>query len=1107
MRSPRSAILTCCVLAVVAAAFSAALAGEARLLRQPTLSADHVAFTHGGDLWMVSRAGGEATRLTSTPAVESDPHFSPDGQTLAFTSNRSGTPAVYILPSGGGTPKRLTWYPEAAFARGWTPDGKRVLYATSRETAPSRFHRLWHVSPDGGPSEMLPAPWGNDGSYSADGRRIIVDRARRWDGEWRHYRGGQNTPLRILNLDNLSEEPLSLHERTTEIQPLWLGKRIYFLSDRDWSMNVFSYDPRSRQVSQLTDFDDIDIKWLDGHDDTLIFERDGYLHTMNASGGKPTRLHIEVQGDFPWAETRWESVSSSIRSSELSPTGQRALFEARGEIFTVPIEKGSPRNLTRSSGVADRAPIWSPKGDQVAWFSDSEDGYSLVITGQDGLSEVRRISIGKSKMAWEPTWSPDGSRIAFVDDDVRVRVVTLESGTIVTADVAGANIERGDMGLSWSPDSKWLAYGKTFANRQHRIVAWSVESGEARPLTDSMADAVAPSWSRDGKHLFFMASTNLALASGWANTSRIGSDPQYGIYVAVLNSEDPTPFEPESDEEPVEEDGEDEDGEEEEEAGDDDNEDGNEGETDGDESDDEEEVEVTINFDGIERRIIALPMPVARYRFTMAGPEGTVFVSERPEQGEGVTLHKFDMKEREAKEFAQGVSSISISADGSKLLYRKGGSWNVVGTDGPKAGEAETPDVSLRMRLDRSEEWRQIFHESWRYQRDYFYDPEMHGRDWDDVLARYEPLVPHVRHRSDLNYVMDQVNGELSVGHSFVFGGDMPSVDTESVGLLGADFAAAKGRWRIERIYTFENWNPSITAPLDRPGLKIEVGHYLVGVDGMELTADDDPYRLLDGTAGRQTVLHINDKPTMDEAWTVTVEPTDSERSLRRRAWVEDNRRRVDEISDGKLAYIWVPNTSTPGMLSFNRYFFAQQDKLGAVIDERFNGGGLLDDYMVDLMTRKLRAAITNEVPGGKPFQLPAGILGPKVLLINELAGSGGDFFPWVFRQQQAGPLIGTRTWGGLVKSSVHYRLVDGGALTAPDNAVFDPIRNEYIAENQGVPPDIEVLLDAKSVHEGRDPQLERGVQELLRLLEQQPQPEVSPPPFPRPTARPNTER
>jgi tricorn protease len=395
-----------------------------------------------------------------------------------------------------------------------------------------------------------------------------------------------------------------------------------------------------------------------------------------------------------------------------------------------------------------------------------------------------------------------------------------------------------------------------------------------------------------------------------------------------------------------------------------------------------------------------------------------------------------------------------------------------------------------------------MFDEAWRYERDFFYDPDMHGNDWNAVRQRYRPLVEHVRHRDDLNYVLDQVNGELSVGHSFVFGGDFPAVDTSQVGLLGADLVAENGRWRIGRIYTFESWNPGLSAPLDQPGLRAKQGDYLIGVNGRELTADMDPYQLLDGTAGVQTVLMLNDRPTTDGHWTATVEPIRSENALRQRAWVEDNRRRVDELSGSRLAYAWIPNTGGPGVVSFDRYFFAQQDRQGAVIDERFNGGGNLDDYMVDYMTRDLRAAITNEVPNGKPMLLPQGVLGPKVLLINELAGSGGDYFPWAFRQQKVGPLIGTRTWGGLVKSSTHYALLDGGALTAPDNAVFDPINNRWIAENEGVPPDIEVLQDAKSVAQGRDPQLERAVQELLRMIEANPSKTVTPPPFSRPSKR-----
>ncbi|HSM06355.1 MAG TPA: PDZ domain-containing protein, partial [Longimicrobiales bacterium] len=688
------------------------------------------------------------------------------------------------------------------------------------------------------------------------------------------------------------------------------------------------------------------------------------------------------------------------------------------------------------------------------------------------------------------TWAPDGRFIAFVDDDVRVRVLDVESGDLRTADVGGTNLERGGMGLTWSPDSRWLAYARTHPNNFRRITVWNTETEEATPLTDEMADARSPSWDRDGRHLYFLASTDLGLGSGWANTSSIVSSSSYGVYVAVLRADDPSPFPPESDEEPVEEEGEP--GEEEAAEADDPGE--------GEAPPEGEDEEVRIDVQGFQRRVIPLPMPRGSYYTTLAGPEGSVFIGEFDD---GPVLHKFTLEEREAADFGRGASLVAVSADGEHLLLRSGPDWRVVGTARPPEPGDGRVDVALRMQLDRRTEWAQIFDEAWRYERDFFYDPGMHGNDWDAVRERYRPLVPHIQHRSDLRYVLDQVNGELSVGHSFVGGGDYPAVDTSRVGLLGADLEAANGRWRIARIYTYESWNPELTAPLDRPGLNVEEGQYLVGVNGEELTAQDDPYRLLDGTAGVQTVLHVNDEPTMDDAWTVTVEPIRSEAALRQRAWVEDNRRRVDELSGGRLAYVWVPNTGGPGVVSFNRYFFAQQDKQGAVIDERFNGGGNLDDYMVDYMTRSLRGAITNEVPDGNPIVLPQGVLGPKVLLINELAGSGGDYFPWAFRQQQVGPLIGTRTWGGLVRSSVHYPLIDGGFLTAPDNAVFDPVNNAWIAENEGVPPDIEVLMDARSVAEGRDPQLERAVQEALRLLQENPLPRVTPPPFPSPARRP----
>jgi len=1086
LRRPSIAAL---VLAASLVAASPAHAQSTRLLRQPTLSRTQVAFTYGADLWIADRSGGNARRLTSTPAVESDPHFSPDGRWIAFASNRSGTTQVYVVGVDGGEPTRLTWYPAPSQPRGWTPDGTRVLYASSRETAPVGFDRLWTVARTGGPSTLLPAPWGWDGSYSADGRRLVVDRVTRWDWEWRSYRGGQNTPLTILDLGSLDEVRLP-NERTQDRYPVWVGDRIWFVSDRDWASNVWSYDVGTEQLQQVTHFTGAEVKWLSGGPDGLVFEQDGWIHTLDPATGRTARLDVTVRGDFPWAEPRWEDVAARITSASLSPTGRRALMAARGEIFTVPVEHGDTRNLTRSSGVDDREPVWSPDGTQVAWFSDDGSGYALLVAPQDGLGEEpRRIPIGESKMAWEATWSPDGSRIAFVDDDVRIRVVEVASGRVATADVGGANIERGGMGLVWSPDSKWLAYAKTFPNNYHRVVAWSVDAGTATPMTDEMADAQSPAWDRDGRHLYFLASTDLALGSGWANTSSIQAEPTYGAYVVVLREGDPTPFPPRSDEEK-------------ESAGTDSASARPGGGGGGSEARDTGAVRVQVDFDGIDRRIIALPMPVASYVATAAGPTGTVFIAERGE-GFALTLHKFSLEERKAEDFVRGVSAMSVSADGKKILLRSGRSWRVVGTERSPQNNDGAFDVSLRMRVDRTAEWAQMFDEAWRYERDFFYDPGMHGNDWNAVRERYRPLVQWVRHRDDLTYLFDQVNGELSVGHSFVGGGDYPAVDTSRVGLLGADLVPDGGRWRIQRIYTYESWNPGLDAPLDQPGLRVAEGTYLLAVDGVELTASEDPYRALDGTAGRQTVLYLNDRPSMDGHWTVTVVPIRSEGSLRQRAWVEDNRRRVDELSDGRLAYVWVPNTGGAGVASFDRYFFAQQDKLGAVIDERFNGGGNLDDYMVDYMTRSLRAAITNEVPGGAPFTLPQGVLGPKVLLINERAGSGGDYFPWAFRQQKVGPLIGTRTWGGLVKSSVHYAMIDGGYLTAPDNAVFDPINNRWVAENEGVPPDIEVLLDAKSVAAGHDPQLERAVQEAMRLVEEQGRASVTPPPFPRPSRRP----
>ena len=1052
-----------------------------RLLRQPDISANHIVFTYGADIWIASKNGGEVKRLTSTPAVESNPHFSPDGNWIAFSSNRSGS-GVYVVSKDGGMPKRLTWHPSGASVRGWTPDGKHILYASTRGTAPSSHNKLWTVPVEGGPPTRLSAQWGFDGSLSPDGKKLALDKMSRWDIEWRAYRGGQNTPLIILNLEDQSEVLLP-NDKTTDVQPIWIGEEIFFLSDRDWNMNVWAYDTSSKALRQVTKFKSTDVKSINNYKEELVIEQDGYLHLVDAQTGKAKQLQFDIKADFPWAAPKWEDVSSRASAVSLSPTGKRALMEARGEIFTVPVENGDPRNLTQSSDAADRRPIWSPKGDKIAWVSDQgSEGYALYLANQDGMDTPKRISIGESKLIWSPAWSPDGKYLAFADDDVRIRVLDMETEEIKTIDVGGNNLDRSQTGLTWAPDSKKLAYVKSGSNNFHKIMIWDAETQLSQALTDPFADAFAPSWDRDKKHFYFLASTDLALGSGWANTSAIQADPSYAAYIVVLQEDQDSPFIPKSDEEEVKE------------------------EKDKGEKKEEEKKEegekaeksdaIKIDFEGIDRRTIALDLPTGNYVSTLSGPAGSVFLAQRKPGNPGITLHKFTLKDRKADKFLTGIRQFTISADGKKLLSRSGPGWQVSNTAG-KSGKGDKKfQVKLEMKLDRMAEWKQMFEEAWRYERDYFYDPNLHGRDWDVVYDRYAPLVPYLRHRADLNYILDQMNGELSVGHSFVRGGDFPSTDRTPVGLLGADFKADQGYWKIDRIFTTESWNPNLSSPLDRPGLKVEEGHYLVGINGKEVTSSANLFQALEGTLGKQTVLHINENPSMEGAWKETVEPIRSENALRQRAWVEDNRRKVDELSDGKLAYIWVPNTGGPGFVSFNRYFFAQQDKQGAVIDERYNGGGLLDDYMVDLMTRSIRAGLTNEVPNGRPFRLPAGILGPKVLLINERAGSGGDFFPWVFRQQKAGPLIGATTWGGLVKSSTHYALVDGGSLTAPDNAVFDPINNKFVAENEGVAPDIPVRQSAAALSEGRDLQLERAVQETLKLLKEQGEIEVKVPKY-----------
>jgi tricorn protease len=1034
-----------------------------RLLRQPTVSRSQIAFAYAGDIWVASRDGGDARRLTSFPGTESNPHFSPDGKQIAFTMQYGGNSDVYVIDAAGGEARRLTWHPAPDIARGWSPDGKRILFSSPAATAPAvGVQQLWTVAATGdGVPERLPIPDALRGSFAPDGQRLAYEKVSRWDVEWRNYRGGQTHPITIYTIASQAVDTLP-SQGTLDTWPAWMGDAIYFISDRDWAANIWKYDVGSKQLAQLTHYKDYDVKTLDAGAGVVVYEEAGYLHLLDPAAGKDTQLAITCRGDLPWAEPRWVDAAKWIESASLSPSGKRALFAARGEVFSVPAEKGDARNLTRSPGTAERTPVWSPDGKHVAWFSDASGEYRLMVGTQEGLDAPREIRFEQPTFFHTADWSPDGKYIAVTDEGLNMLLVEVATGKVTRIDTDTYAHPARTFEPAWSPDSKWLAYSKRLPSQFHVLMAYSMTDRKSYPLTDGLSDAVSPSWDAGGKYLYFLASTDFGLSSGWLDLSSYDRHLRRGAYLLVLAADTPSPLLPESDEEAR---------------------DTAKAKPDSAKS----AVPVRIDRAGLSQRILALGMPVRAYTSLEAGSEGVVFVTEAIENQPGVTLHRFDLKKRKSESFASPVTRFSLSSDGKKLLYQSGESWMIVGTEtAPKAGDGKIT-VDLPMRLDPRAEWRQIFREAWRFERDYLYVPNHNGADWDKVWTMYEPWLASLGHRSDLTYLLDLLGGELSLGHTFVFGGDTPAIDTVKIGMLGADFTVENGRYRLQRIFSGENWNPNLRAPLSAPGVKARAGDYLLAVNGTDVKPPMSPYEALEGTANRQTVLRLNDKPTPDGSWTVTVVPVADEDDLRTRAWVEDNRRLVDSLSKGKLAYVWLPNTADQGYESFNRYYFAQQDRQGVILDERFNQGGYIADYFVDILARHLRGYFNNPVGERRPWTEPlTGIFGPKVMLINEYAGSGGDMLPYLFHHMQLGPLIGTRTWGGLVGIWDVPGLIDGGYITAPRGGFFD-LQGHWDVENVGITPDIVVPQTPALVAQGRDPQLERAVQEALRLLQANP--------------------
>lgn len=1087
--------------------------GGTRLLRTPTVSATQIAFAYAQNIWVTPKSGGQARRVTSFHGQTSNPHFSPDGNWIAFSGDYAGNLDVYVVPAEGGEPKRLTWHPGGDVVQGWTPDGKSILFSSTRATwTPSGAPRFWTISAQGGVEEPMTLPRAFQGKISADGSRIAYRMNNSWDDERRNYRGGQNRPIWIVDLKtyDLISPPWT---DSKDIDPVWVGDTVYFISDRDGVANVWSFHTGTKKLAQVTNFKDFDVKTMDSGAGSIVFEQAGYVHELDPKSGRANIVNITVSGDFPWMMPRWEDVSNRITNLEISPTGKRVLVEARGEIFTIPVEKGDVRNLTNSSGSAERDPAWSPDGKFISYFSDKSGEYRLYIESQDGLAPPREITLDKPTHYYTASWSPDSKKLLFSDTNLHVWVLDVASGKAKSVGNDPWMVPQRTLNPVWSPDSKWVAYASRLRSMYHAIFISNAETGETKQVTDGLADAVWPAWDANGKYLWFLASTDFGLSSQWLDMTSYDHDVNFGLYLAVLKKGDSSPLLPESDEDrgvgtgrrstiP--------------------------GTCPGDtttagtgEATPEQQpatpraqrpaVNVQIDFDGLSKRIVAVPgVPERQYSVLQSGADGTVFYLESTRaQGAGsagVTgneLIRYRTCDRRAATFASSVAAYAVSADGRKVVYRAaaagggggappaGGrppapSLFVVDADRmpPQAGQGRV-NYSLRMYLEPATEFKQIFNEGWRNQRDYLYVPNLHGTDWAKDREMYGAMLPYVRHRADLNYLLDMMGAEIAIGHSYVRGGDMPEVPQVQGGLLGADFAIENGRYKVTRIYDNENWNPELRSPLAVPGANVNIGDYILAINGIELNAPDNIYRLLDGTANRQTSLTVNDKPAMAGARNVTIVPVASEQALRTRAWVEANRRLVEKLSDGQLAYVYLPNTGQGGYASFNRYYFAQQEKKGVVIDERFNGGGSAADYIVDVLGRDFDGYFNNVAGDRYPFTSPsAGIWGPKVMIINEMAGSGGDLMPYMFKRRKIGLLVGKRTWGGLVHTADTPPFIDGGSMIAPRGGFFTR-EGRWALENEGVAPDIDVENWPKDVVAGRDPQLERAVAEAMRMLKE----------------------
>jgi tricorn protease len=1054
-----------------------------RLLWQPAISKSHIAFIYAEDLWVASKNGSNPKRITIDEGVESNPVFSPDGSLIAFNAQYDGNTDVFIVPVTGGVPKRLTWHPGADLVRDFSPDGKNILFASQRNSFTSRYVQLFTVDITTGSERQLPVPNAFWASYNSDGSKIayttIADRFE----QWKNYRGG--TMSRIWLYDTKThavEEIPKPKDGANDSKPVWRGNKVYFRSDRNGEFNLYSYDATTKAVTQLSRFTDFPVSSLEASVNEIIFAQAGYLHILNLQTNAITQVKVGISADLLDHRPRYVSGDDYIRSGHISPSGARVVVDFRGDIVTLPALKGDPINLTQSTGAHEKEPNWSPDGRSIAYFSDASGEYALHIKNQNGEGEPKIFALNGSGFYAGIHWSPDSKKVCFVDNGRRLYVLDLATGKAVTI-AEDAHYVPGpfrELFGSWSADASFVSYTTITETNFERAWVYSVAENKSYPVSDGLSNVSEPKFDPSGKYLYMLASTDAGPIVNWFDQSNQDMNTSNTIYLVTLQKNTVSPFAKQNDMEEIKD------------ATEKKEDTASKSKT----ATTTPKVTTKIDWEGIENRIVPLPVSKGNYRSLEIPKEGEIYyLAATPKNAAPTMLHQYNLK-KQKEEPIMPADAYMIAAKGDKMLFYSKGKWGVTTTGQKPGADAMINTAAIQIKVEPLNEWPNIFNEAWRVNRDYFYDPGMHGANWEAMKKKYSVFLSDVASHGDLYRVMQWMFSELAVGHHRFTGTGDRRNNPKFIpgGLLGADYEVSSNRYRIKKIYGGLNWTPDLRSPLTEPGVDVKVGDYIISVNGRDVTAANNLFSFFENTAGKVTTLKVAASADGANARTVKVTPVGNEGALRNRDWVEGNMKKVHEATNGQVAYVYVPNTTTEGHEYFKRYFFPQANKAGIIVDERFNGGGQLADYYIDILKRPAQSYWNYR--HGKDQKAPnASIQGPKVMLIDETAGSGGDYLPFLFRQAKLGTLVGKTTWGGLVGILGFPEFIDGGSVTAPNLAFYD--EKGFGIENVGTPPDVEVEQWPADVIQGRDPQLEKAIEIVMEQLKANPPKQMKTPAYP----------